>query len=95
MLTSILLIPLSNAIYAAGDAAAGEKKAAACTSCHGIDGKGSPATPSVISGMNIGKFSKSLQAYKTGERKHAMMEMFTKNLSDQDIADLAAYYATK
>lgn len=90
--TSLMLFLLSSPVFAAGDANAGKDKAAACTSCHGIDGKGSDPNPN-IAGMNVGKFTTAMKAYKTGERKHAMMEMFAKKLSDQDIEDLAAYYA--
>jgi cytochrome c553 len=94
ILTSALLLPISDAVYAAGDVAAGEQKSAPCASCHGADGRGGSST-FIIGGMSVGKFTKGLQAYKSGERKHLMMEMFAKKLSDQDIEDLAAFYATK
>ncbi len=91
---SIALLFLSGAVYAAGDAAAGKEKSTACTSCHGVDGQGSEPNTK-IAGMSVGKFKTAIQAYKSGERNHAMMQMFAKKLSDQDVEDLAAYYAGK
>ena len=91
---SMVLLLLSSAGYAAGDANAGKEKSATCTSCHGVDGKGPEPNPN-IGGMDVGKFAAAMKAYKTGKKKHAMMEMFSKKLSDQDIEDLAAYYAGK
>lgn len=91
---TVALIPLSSGVLAAGDAAAGQGKSTTCAGCHGANGEGiAPKTK--ISGMNVGAFKKAMDDYKTGTRKHAMMEMFAKQLSDQDVADLAAFYATK
>ena len=91
---SVALIFLSGFVYAAGDAAAGKEKSTACTSCHGIDGQRSEPNTK-IAGMSVGKFKSAIQAYKNGERNHAMMQMFAKKLSEQDVEDLAAYYAGK
>lgn len=91
---SVVLLLLSNVSVAAGDVTAGKEKATPCASCHGADGQGTdPKTK--ITGLSVGKFKAAIQAYKSGERDHAMMQMFAKKLSDQDIEDLAAYYATK
>lgn len=87
------LFLLSGLTLAAGDATAGKDKASACTSCHGVDGKGSEPNTN-IAGMNVGKFKTAMNAYKSGERNNAMMQMFAKKLNDQDIEDLAAYYAS-
>ena len=91
---SVVLLLLTNVAVAAGDAAAGKEKASTCTSCHGVDGQGTD-DKTKISGLSVGKFKEAMQAYKSGERKNAMMEMFAKKLSDQDVEDLAAYYASK
>jgi len=94
-LVSIFALTSTGLALAAGDAAAGEKKATAqCASCHGANGEGIGENPK-ISGMDQAKFIKSMNVYKTGEKKHMMMEMFAKKLSDQDNADLAAFYAAK
>lgn len=92
ILVSIILLCLSSTGFAGGDATAGKDKAAACASCHGVDGKGS-APNTNIAGMNIGKFSTAMNEYKSGKRNNAMMQMFANKLSDKDIEDLAAYYA--
>ncbi len=91
--TSLLFI-LPGSLLAAGDIAAGKTKSSSCASCHGVNGEGMGENPK-ITGMAEGKFSQAIQAYKSGTKKHMMMEMMTKNLSDQDIADLAAFYASK
>lgn len=92
IVVSVMLFLVAATAQAGGDAAAGKEKATACTSCHGADGKGTDDKTN-ITGLSVGKFKAAIQAYKTGERKHAMMEMFAKKLSDEDIADLAAYYS--
>lgn len=79
-----------------GDAMAGAKKNALCIGCHGIKGY-HIAFPEVhqvpkISGQGAGYIRAALHAYKAGERKHPSMRTLASSLSDQDIADLAAYY---
>lgn len=81
-----------------GDAAAGAKKNALCIGCHGIKGyhTGFPEVHRVpkIAGQGAGYIAAALHAYKAGERKHPSMRTTASSLSDQDIADLAAYYAS-
>jgi cytochrome c553 len=80
-----------------GDAKAGEKKIAMCIGCHGI--KGYQATfPEVyrvpmISGQNAKFISNALTAYRAGDRRHPTMRGIAASLTDQDIADISAYYA--
>jgi cytochrome c553 len=74
----------------AGDAAAGKAKSENCAQCHGDTGKEEPA----IAGMAEGNFIKAMNEYRAGERKDKKMVKAAKNLSDADISDLAAYYAT-
>jgi cytochrome c553 len=78
---------------AEGDVAAGETKAATCVGCHGANGEGVDPNPP-IGGMDPALFTSSMQAYKSGEKDDPMMAMFVQSLSDADIADLAAYYAS-
>ena len=78
------------------DAKAGEKKIAMCIGCHGIPGY-QASFPEVhkvpmISGQNAKFIVAALNAYKKGERKHPTMRGIADTLSDQDIADVAAYY---
>lgn len=79
-----------------GDAKAGETKNAMCIGCHGIKGYQS-SFPEIykvpmISGQSAAYISAALHAYKKGERKYPSMRGIAESLSDQDIADLAAYY---
>lgn len=79
-----------------GDAVAGSHKNALCIGCHGINGfhTAFPETYHVprINGQGAGYISAALHGYKSGERKHPSMRTMASSLSDQDIADLAAYY---
>lgn len=79
-----------------GDAGAGAQKNALCVGCHGIKGYhiGFPEVHQVpkISGQSAGYIRAALHAYKAGDRKHPSMRTLASSLSDQDIADLAAYY---
>ena len=81
---------LSASSVHAGDAGAGKAKSEGCAACHGETGKEDPA----IAGMDEAKFVQVLKAYQSGERKHKKMMKATAGLSDADMADLAAYYAT-
>jgi len=87
----------SHAQEAKGDVKAGEQKNAMCIGCHGIAGYQSsfPEVHKVpmISGQNAGYIASALQAYQKGERKHPTMRGIAVSLTEQDIADLAAYYA--
>lgn len=79
-----------------GSAAAGAKKAAMCIGCHGIPGY-QASFPEVhkvpmIAGQGAKYIQSALNAYKTGDRKHPTMKGIAASLTDQDIADLAAYY---
>ncbi|HTS23888.1 MAG TPA: cytochrome c [Casimicrobiaceae bacterium] len=79
-----------------GDPSAGALKNRMCTGCHGIDGWRT-AYPEVYSVPKIGGqhpeyIVKALQEYKAGERTHPSMRAIAASLSDQDMADLAAYY---
>ncbi|WP_138512057.1 c-type cytochrome [Rhodoferax bucti] len=79
-----------------GDVQAGAKKNAMCIGCHGIVGY-QASFPEIhkvpkISGQSGKYIASALNAYKKGERKHASMKGIAASLTDQDIADLAAYY---
>jgi cytochrome c553 len=79
-----------------GDAKAAEQKIAMCIGCHGIKGY-QASFPEVyrvpmISGQNAKYIVSALNAYKKGERKHPTMRGIADTLTDQDMADLGAYY---
>ena len=78
---------------AAGDSTAGRTVMAKCQGCHGKDGlHGAPYAPN-IAGQKQDYLYWSLIAYKVGERKNRMMLTAVKDLSDEDMANVAAYYA--
>ena len=79
-----------------GDPVAGQRKTQMCSGCHSIPGwrTAYPEVYSVpkIGGQHPAYIVKALQAYKSGERNHPSMRAIAASLSDQDMADLAAYY---
>jgi cytochrome c553 len=82
-----------------GNADAAKAKMEMCAGCHSIAGyrMAFPETYHVpkISGQTEKFIYNALQAYKKGDRKHPTMRAIAGQLSDQDMADLAAYYATR
>ena len=81
-----------------GDAKRGAQKNAMCIGCHGIVGY-QASFPEIhkvpkISGQSAKYIASALNAYKKGERKHPSMRGIAASLSDQDIADLSAFYST-
>ena len=81
----------------AGNAGAGQEKTRMCAGCHGINDY-RIAYPQVyavprIGGQDAGYIANSLAAYRSGARKHVAMQAMAAQLTDQDIADIAAFYA--
>jgi cytochrome c553 len=94
---AVLAGVLSFSALAAGDPAAGKNKSASCLACHGAEGKVSVPIYPNLAGQNAMYLEHSLQAYKKGERSGGqaeVMKAYVSGLSDEDIADLAAYYAS-
>lgn len=77
----------------AADPESGRKKAARCGACHGMDGVAKMPNVPHIAGESELYLAKQLKAFRTGERKDPQMTLMAKNLSDEDIADLAAYFS--
>jgi cytochrome c553 len=81
-----------------GNPAAGKDKSAMCAGCHGIPGYKTafPVTYNVpkLGGQHGAYLVKALQGYKNGDRMHPSMRAIAAGLTDQDMADLAAYYAS-
>lgn len=92
-----VLCSAGQAFAVEGKADAGKGKIAMCIGCHGIPGyKASfPSVYSVpmIAGQNAKYLENALVAYKKGERSHPSMRGIATSLSEQDMADLAAYYS--
>ena len=91
----LTLLLACGAVQAGGDPARGAELAIDCADCHGEDGKGDGDIPS-IAGLDEAKHVELLKKYKSGELsdEDGMMMMYTETLSEQDMKDLAAYYAT-
>ena len=80
-----------------GEAKAGDRKSSMCVGCHNIPVY-KTAFPTVyhvprIDGQHAAYIVKALQAYKAGERKHPSMRAIAASLTDQDMADLAAFFS--
>jgi cytochrome c553 len=97
LITSIIFVLstiISSSAFAAGDAEAGKAKAGVCAACHGAEGISSiPANPN-LAGQVPGYIAAQLAAYKSGERKNAIMAGQAAPLSEEDMADLDAYFAS-
>lgn len=78
-----------------GDPAAGAQKSQTCASCHGENGRSENTTYPMLAGQYESYLYQALKQYKSGERQNAVMSGMVSNLSDQDMQDLAAYYATR
>jgi cytochrome c553 len=86
-----LLLAAAPALAAAS--AAGRQKAIACAVCHGPLGlANAPDTPS-LAGQPATYLAAQLRAFRSGERRHEVMVVIAKPLSDADIADLSAWFA--
>ncbi|MEM9622452.1 MAG: c-type cytochrome [Pseudomonadota bacterium] len=85
----------ASATWAAGDPQAGEAQSAACAACHGQDGA-TPLTPEYpnLAGQNEKYLMRQLQMIQSDERQIPLMAGQLNGKSEQDLADLAAYYAS-
>ena len=68
-------------------------KAPQCFACHGTNGIATMPDAPNLAGQNEGYLSKTLQEFRSGARQHEVMSLMAKGLSDQDIAQLAAYFS--
>ena len=87
----VAALPLTAA--AKGDPVAGKAKSVTCQACHGVDGKSiAPEYPN-LAGQYASYMEKALRDYRDGRRTNVIMAPMAAGLSDQDIADLAAWYS--
>lgn len=86
---------LPQAVPAQGDAAAGQAKAALCAACHGGDGNSELAVNPKLAGQNENYLLKQMRDYRSGERPDPAMAAMVLNLSEQDMRDIAAWYASR
>ena len=80
---------------AAGNAAKGKEKSATCVACHGADGNSPTPMFPRIAGQHEDYLNQSLKAYKNGSRKNEVMKGIVAPLTAQDMADLAASFASQ
>jgi cytochrome c553 len=94
-LAAALLAALPASAMAKGDPAAGKEKSITCQACHGVDGKSiDPSYPN-LAGQYASYMEKALRDYRDGRRTNAIMAPMAAGLSNQDIEDLAAWYASQ
>jgi cytochrome c553 len=94
-LLAVLLMTLPLTLAAKGDPAAGQEKAKLCEACHGATGKSvDPSYPN-LGGQHKDYLEKALHDYRAGRRPNPIMAGMAGPLSDQDIEDLAAWYASQ
>ena len=95
--TTLLVIATLTGAAAPGvgaDAAVGRTKAGACRTCHGIDGVARIPIAPHIAGESRIYLETQLKAFRSGKRQHEIMSVVAGQLSDEDIADLAAWYSS-
>src|SRR5471032_927613 len=96
LIVSLLLtVGISGIAHAAGDTTAGQAKAAVCGACHGPDGNSMAPNFPKLAGQGERYLNKQLHDIKSGKRTVLEMTGLLTNLSDQDLADLAAYFSSQ
>lgn len=92
---ALFLLALPLTVLAKGHPSSGKEKSQVCQACHGLDGKSVDPTYPNLAGQYESYLVKALGDYRAGRRTNAVMAGFAANLSDQDIKDLAAWYASQ
>ncbi|WP_339489230.1 c-type cytochrome [Pseudomonas sp. EL_65y_Pfl2_R95] len=96
VLVSLLLtLGITGLAHAAGDATAGQSKAAVCGACHGPDGNSPAPNFPKLAGQGERYLLKQIHDIKNGDRTVVEMTGILDNLSEQDIADIAAYFSSQ
>ena len=92
---SLLLALPPVTLAAAGNPAAGQEKSLTCQACHGPDGHSIAPNYPNLAGQHESYLVQALRDYRSGKRSNAIMAGFAANLTDQDIDDLAAWFASQ
>lgn len=93
LITLALVVGVSAPVLAGGSAEAGKAKSATCAGCHGPDGNSPAPSFPKLAGQHEDYMYHSLKDYKSGKRNNPIMAGQVANLSDQDMKDLAAFFA--
>jgi len=95
LVSTLVLAAIASMGHAQGNAAAGESKAVVCGACHGATGNSAIAENPKLAGQNARYLAKQMHDIKSGARTVAVMTGLLNNSSDQDIQDIAAFYAAQ
>ncbi|HEX7970674.1 MAG TPA: cytochrome c [Thiobacillus sp.] len=100
MKTTLLILAaatltLTLPVHAKGNPDAGKAKSTVCATCHGADGVSTISSFPKLAGQHPDYLLHALKAYKSGKRKNPIMGAQAKNLSEQDMEDLAAYFSSQ
>jgi len=91
----VTTLGMTPSVMAAGDVNAGKSKAMVCAACHGADGNSPMDMYPKLAGQHENYIAKQLADFQSGARENAMMAPMAADLSEQDMADLGAFYASK
>lgn len=94
LFAAALALSFGTAFAANGNIAAGKTKAVACEACHGADGNGIAPNYPALAGQYQDYLEQALHEYKSGERNNAIMNGMAAPLSEQDIKDITAFFAS-
>lgn len=92
---SLALTSATGILHAEGDINAGKQKAESCASCHGDSGNSMVATFPKLAQQHSSYLERQLHAFKDGSRNDPMMSPMALSLTDEDMADISAYYAAQ
>ncbi|MFI3157352.1 MAG: c-type cytochrome [Methylococcaceae bacterium] len=92
---SLALTSAASILHAEGNINAGKQKATPCTGCHGENGNSMVATFPKLAQQHSSYLERQLRSFKDGTRSDPMMSAIAMTLSDEDIADISAYYTTQ
>lgn len=93
-LTTAIVFSFMASMTLAGDPVAGKAKSMTCAACHGANGISPQDMWPNLAGQKQGYLISQLKMFRDGQRVNPMMTAMSKGLSDEDIANLAAYYAS-
>lgn len=92
---TLIALGLTSVAFAGGDEDKGKELSVTCAACHGADGNSTIETNPILAGQYESYLIRALSDYKSGARSNAIMAGFAAALSEQDIRDLAAYFASQ
>lgn len=95
IIASALLAAAATSASAAGNPAAGQEKSESCAACHGPEGNTSSSQYPKLAGQYESYLLRALRDYKSGARENPVMAGQVSGLSEQDLEDLAAFYASQ